>query len=104
MGAAKHVTKNNSSKEEKSSILSDTSSSPIADLREKINAKKALANSMLVSTKTTNDTPNTPITLKKNEMGKSLIGTKTNRPKSLDVNSKSPTEKLLKIKKTKDVS
>ena len=93
-----------SPKEEKSSILSNTSSSPIGDLREKINAKKALANSILVSTKNTNGTPNTPIALKKKEMGKTLIGTKTNGSKSLDMNSKSQTEKLLKIKKTKDGS
>ena len=102
--AAKNVAKSTSSKEEISAILSNTSSSPIGDLREKINAKKALANSMLVSTKKTNDTPNTPITLKKKEMGKTLIGTKTSGSKSLDVNSKSPTQKLLKIKKTKDGS
>jgi chromatin remodeling complex protein RSC6 len=59
---------------------------------------------MLVSSKTTNNTPDTTITLKKKEMGKTLIGTKTSGSKSLDVNSKSPTQKLLKIKKTKDGS
>ena len=102
--AAKNVAKSSSSKEETSSILSDTASSPIGDLREKINAKKALANIMLVSSKTTNDTPKTPITLKKKEMVKTVIGTKTSGSKSLDINSKSPTENLLKIKKTKDGS
>ena len=100
--AAINVAKRNSLKEETSSIF--TSSSSIGDLREKINAKKALANSMLVASKTTNNTPNTPNTLKKKEMGKTLIGTKTSGSKCLDVNSKSPTQKLLKIKKTKDGS
>ena len=104
---AKNSFKNILPDKNKLSQVIHTSSSPTGDLRDKINAKRNRTSdsSNMSALKSTNTTNGTPASLKKKVGKKSYIGVKINGgEKSLKENRISATEKILKIKKTKDGS
>jgi len=101
---AKDVLKSNNSPLQKPSPKSVLSTLVTGDLREKLNAKR---NSTSTESPTLSKAKITsrasPIPLTKEETNKVWVGTKTNRTiKVLNGTSKKPSEKILKIKKTKD--
>ena len=102
--AVKNVLKNHNSAPQKSSPQSNTSPLLTGDLREKLNAKRnKLSTDSLSFSKEASPKNNSPRPLVKKETNKTWIGTKTNAATKISTgNVKSSSDKILKVKKTKD--
>ena len=100
----KDVLKNHNSAPQKSSPKSNNSPLPTGDLREKLNAKRnKMSSDSLSFSNVTSPSNNVPSPLLKKEANKTWIGTKTNGvTKISNGNIKCSSDKILKLKKTKD--